>query len=65
MKKLITYLLMLPLLLVSCQENGIDSVPAQENSASKSTELGFVKIDLDKTILSNLAGGTTKKTKSL
>lgn len=51
MKKLITYLLMLPLLLVSCQENGIDSVPAQENSASNSTELKLMKINIDKSRL--------------
>ena len=51
MKKLITYLLMLPLLLVSCQENGIDSVPAQENSASNSTELKLMKINIEKSLL--------------
>ena len=52
MKKLITFLLALPILLGSCQENANDSFPAQEVDASKTNGLKFVKIDLDKTILS-------------
>ncbi len=51
MKKLLTYLLALPLLLVSCQDNGIDSAPVQEKSASNSTKLTLMELTIDKSNL--------------
>jgi len=51
MKKLITCLLALPLLLVSCQDSGIDSSIEQEISAPKANKMEFVKVNIDKGIL--------------
>lgn len=51
MKKLITYLLVLPLLLVSCQENGIDSSLDQEISAANTSGLKLMHLDIDKSVL--------------
>ncbi|MGI9530283.1 hypothetical protein [Lutimonas sp.] len=51
MKKLLTYLLALPLLLMSCQDNEFDSAPVQEKSASNSTKLTLMELTIDKSKL--------------
>lgn len=52
MKKLIACLFTLPLLLVSCEDNNLDHLSEQETSVKKPDQLGFIKIDFDKTIFS-------------
>jgi len=51
MKKLITCLLALSLLLVSCQDSGIDSSPELEASASKESQMKLMQLDIDKSVL--------------
>ncbi len=51
MKKLLTCLLALPILLWSCQENGIETSPELEVSTSKSNGLKLMEINIDKSLL--------------
>lgn len=59
MKKLITCLLALPLLLVSCQENEMAIIPIQEKSSLNLNGLGLTKINID--LKSNLFSKTSVK----
>jgi hypothetical protein len=52
MKKLLVFLLALPLLLVSCQDSGIDSSPELEASASKESQMKLMYLNIDKSTLS-------------
>lgn len=51
MKKLIIYLLALPILIMSCQETGIDTSSGTEMNASKSSELKLMDININKITL--------------
>lgn len=51
MKKLLVFLFALPLLLVSCQNSGIDSSPELKARSSKESQMKLMTIDIDKSSL--------------